>query len=373
MDSESELAGAEVEEGEVEVVESHQEGDEEVEHADAAEAAVRQAEAEGLTLQPSDNAAGYHCVRKVDGSRPFQATVRRAGEKVHLGSFTTAEGAALAYARTPEAQAEMANAKPAPLTAEEALAQAAAEGLELESSSNCAAGYKGVRLDRSRYHARARRAGNLVYLGSFATAEEVALAVARADARNDAPAASPRPAAKRATLPPLTAEEVVAQAAAEGLTLERSSSAAGYKGVKLDHSRYQARVQRAGKEVNLGYFATAQEAALAYARTPEAQAEVANAKAAPLRADKAVAQAAAEGLTLERSNCTAGYRGVRLDGSRYQARVKRAGEDVHLGSFATAEEAALAVARADARNDPPAASPAAAKRAAPPPKPPPAK
>ena len=32
------------------------------EHAGAAEAAVRQAEAEGLTLQPSDNAAGYRSV-----------------------------------------------------------------------------------------------------------------------------------------------------------------------------------------------------------------------------------------------------------------------------------------------------------------------
>ena len=30
--------------------------------ADGAEAAVRQAEAEGLTLQPSDNAAGYRSV-----------------------------------------------------------------------------------------------------------------------------------------------------------------------------------------------------------------------------------------------------------------------------------------------------------------------
>jgi hypothetical protein len=53
--------------------------------------------------------------------------------------------------------------------------------------------------------------------------------------------------------------------------------------------------------------------------------------------------------------------------------VKRAGKDICLGAFATAEEAALAVARF-ARTDPPAASPAAAKRAAPPPpKPPPAK
>ena len=130
---------------------------------------------------------------------------------------------------------------------------------------------------------------------------------------------------------------------------------------------------RAGKQVHLGFFATAEEAALAYARTPEAQAQVANAKPALLTAQEAVAQAAAEGLKLERSNRTAGYKGVNMHDSRYQARVFRAGKEVYLGCFVTAEEAALAVARAGARTDPPAASPAAAKRAAPPPKPPPAK
>ena len=99
----------------------------------AAAAAVRQAEAEGLTLQPSDNAAGYRGVFKDSRlAKPFQAAVRRAGKNVHLGYFATAEEAALAYARTPEAQAEVANPKAAPLTAEEAVAQAAAEGLTLE-------------------------------------------------------------------------------------------------------------------------------------------------------------------------------------------------------------------------------------------------
>ena len=60
----------------------------------------------------------------------------------------------------------------------------------------------------------------------------------------------------------------------------------------------------------------------------------------------------------------------------FLARVSRAGTLVPLGRFDTAEEAALAVARANARTEPPAAAPrpAAAKRAAPPPqKPPPAK
>ena len=107
---------------------------------------------------------------------------------------------ALAYARTPEAQEEVAHPKPVPLTAEEAVAQAAAEGLKLEPSYRCASGYRGVKVDGSRYHARAMRDGKNVHLGSFSTAEEAALAVARAVACTDS---SPRLAAvKRATQPP---------------------------------------------------------------------------------------------------------------------------------------------------------------------------
>ena len=96
----------------------------------------------------------------------------------------------------------------------------------------------------------------------------------------------------------------------------------------------------------------------------------------------AVRQAEAEGLTLQPSDNSAGYRGVYKDcpvGSctkPFLARVSRAGTLVRLGRFDTAEEAALAFARANARTDARAAAPrpAAAKRAAPPPpKPPPAK
>ena len=66
-----------------------------------AEAAVRQAEDEGLTLLPSDdNVTGYRGVRKnCHGGRakPFHASVWRAGKHVHLGCFSTIEEAALAH------------------------------------------------------------------------------------------------------------------------------------------------------------------------------------------------------------------------------------------------------------------------------------
>ena len=59
------------------------------------------------------------------------------------------------------------------LTADEARAAAAAEGLELAPSSN-REGFKGVRMQHGMYMARGREKGKLCYLGSFATAEEAA-------------------------------------------------------------------------------------------------------------------------------------------------------------------------------------------------------
>ena len=508
-DAEEKDDGMEQKEAAEEDVEEEVE-EEEVEQTDAAEAAVRQAEAEGLTLQQSDNMAGYrgvHLLQSRSRRKPFQASVWRAGKHAHLGVFFTAEEAALAFARTPEAQAQVANPKAVPFTAEEAVAQATAEELTLQTSNN-AAGYRGVKLDRSRYQASVSRAGKWVHLGSFATAEEAALVYARTS-EAQAQVANPKAV-------PLTAEEVVAQAAAEGLTLEPANSTTGYKGVTArgECSRYQAfikrgvknitlgtfatpeeaaltvaratartttpadppspppesppatrfdsdsddgieieedeaeteevdeyeevdvevieeddedeeqdatvaqtdateavvsqvkaegltlqpsnnkagyrcvyvdhdckvrpfsaSVRRAGKREHLGSFATAEEAALVYARTPEAQAQVAKSTPVPsakLTAEEAVAQATAERLTLEPGNGASGYKGVGLHGRRCQAYVYRAGKQVQLGCFGNAEEAALAVARADAR---PTAvpRPATAKRVAPPPKAPPAK
>ena len=71
-------------------------------------AAARQAEAEGLTLLKADSNTGYKrvsCTGCRSKSKPYLAQVRRGGKTVHLSRFATAEEAALAYARTPEAKA----------------------------------------------------------------------------------------------------------------------------------------------------------------------------------------------------------------------------------------------------------------------------
>ena len=168
------------------------------------------------------------------------------------------------------------------------------------------------------------------------------------------------PAAAAAPPPQMTAEGAVWQAGAEGLTLLRSDNVTGYRGVYFATRAslpYEAKVWRGGKPVHLGTFATAEEAALCYARSPEAQAAVAAAAAAPpapppMTAEEAVRQADAEGLTLLKADNTAGYKGVTFDrhyptksGKSYKAKVTRGGKSVHLGTFATAEEAALCFAK----------------------------
>ena len=82
----------------------------------------------------------------------------------------------------------------------------------------------------------------------------------------------------------LTREQALQQAQAEGLTLRKAHNTSGHVGVSATGRvhRYLARVHRSGKDVHLGCYATAEEAALAYARTPEAQAQVVNGRPAPL-------------------------------------------------------------------------------------------
>ena len=135
----------------------------------------------------AENKTGYFgvCLTKPGQPKPYQARVRRGGKVVSLGSFATAEEAALCVARTPEGQAvaaERAAAAPVPLTSVEALQQAQAEELTLLMAEN-KTGYFGVKRtnpgQHKPYQARVWRDGKQVHLGCFATAEEAALCVAR--------------------------------------------------------------------------------------------------------------------------------------------------------------------------------------------------
>eukprot|EP00964_Phaeocystis_antarctica_P043492 scaffold24960_cov64-Phaeocystis_antarctica.AAC.1 len=128
------------------------------------------------------------------------------------------------------------------------------------------------------------------------------------------------------------AKEARQQAQAEGLTLRVADNQTGYFCVSINNpghpKPYQARARRDDKQVHLGAFATAEEAALCIARSPEGRA-----RAAALTSEEARQQAQAEGLTLRVADNTAGYFGVSFDPpNRYNARVRRGGKMVAIGS-----------------------------------------
>ena len=152
----------------------------------------------------------------------------------------------------------------------------------------------------------------------------------------------------------LPSDEAREQALAEELMMRRASNQTGYFGVTLSKpgqpKPYQAKVRYRGKLVNLGTFATAEEASLCIARSPEGQAAAAAAVTPPpMTSDEVREQALAEGLMMRRASNQTGYYGVTLDKpgqpKPYRAQVRYRGKNVHLGLFATAEEASLCIAR----------------------------
>ena len=241
------------------------------------------------------------------------------------------------------------------MTAEQALQQAQAQGLTLQRADN-KTGYKSVSMLLGRpkpYQAQVWCSTGTVSLGTFATAEEAALCVAlspegQAQAARRAAAALPRTE--------LTKEQVLQQAQAEGITLRKADSKSGYANVSvlsvspLRNKPYLAQVYHNGHAMNLGTFATAEEAALCVARSPEGQAQAARREAKVPRRSGAAALTRwtlltrqAEGLALRKADSKSGYADVTVHPGRakpYRAKVSRT-----LGTFATAEEAALCVAR----------------------------
>ena len=80
--------------------------------------------------------------------------------------------------------------------------------------------------------------------------------------------------------------------------------------------------------------------------TAERKAPQTSVESQPLTEEQARTTAAQEGLELVPSNNTCGFKGVsRCRSGKFQAHVSEFGKEQHLGTFATAEEAALAFAR----------------------------
>ena len=160
---------------------------------------VAAAAAEGLALVHSSKCkTGFrHVSQNLDNdapSKPFQLRVIIGGATIHVGYFLTADEAALAYARRVGPQASAIEARwEYSMTAEQALATAEAEGLHLRTASNIT-GYAHVSLESRRSAGRpyrlqirrGKRNATIYHLsGTFGTAEEAALEVARYYARGD--------------------------------------------------------------------------------------------------------------------------------------------------------------------------------------------
>lgn len=175
------------------------------------------------------------------------------------------------------------------LTAAEALEQAAAEGLPLLRTPGARTGFRYVfpqskdpRGGRDEPDGHLRFVAQLwlpdkckqLTLGSYATAEEAALNVARCMGRDAALAAKhamDTVALSASTEQPLTKEDVLRQAAEEGLSLAVSlrKSATGYQGVVAQRNGWfgaQYADHKRRRTTWLGNFRLAEEAALCFAR-----------------------------------------------------------------------------------------------------------
>lgn len=286
---------------------------------------------------------------------------------------------------------------------EVAVAAAAAEGLTLALGRT---GYWGVTLRKGGIYmaqVKVRNAGRekTQFLGTFESAEEAALTIARAFPERTAALAAAQTQFRNSRhhpsqhRPTHSLEEVEQLALAEGLTLLRDASSTGFVGVypKADSTRYAAKLKGSSGGVYVGTYETAHQAALAISRKLGPAESAAMAEAPPRNCAgwvvidshevsdaEAKRLAAEEGLQLRRkrrgaasepsdstSSSASAYWGVQRAASVclrwwagfYDPSQRR---PVYIGQFASAAGAALAIARR-LRDDAPLAAALSARQA----------
>ena len=154
------------------------------------------------------------------------------------------------------------------MTREAALAHAEREGLTLVRSITNKTGFKNLQFYTGDpphpYQLKIREEGHTSHIGSYTVPEEGALEYARIIG----PAASAREAAE--ANPAMTRDEALEAVEREGWILLRARNSTGFKYV-VHHKNYGPRpfglrITQDGHLLHLGTFATAEEAALQYAR-----------------------------------------------------------------------------------------------------------
>ena len=238
------------------------------------EQARQQAQAEGLTLLRADNKAGYFGVQlnKPGQPKPYLAQLRSGGKSVCLGSFATAEEAALCVARSPEGReaAKKAAKKAAAAMPPDAqptdllrlLAQAGGAGGTATSRTESGRYRYVTQRPNLRWQGRVRGGGGGAYIGQFATQAEAAWAT------EHHPAVLQK-AAELASAAVAMPDHVAKEAAdALGVPLEQKADMQGwdnYKGTMLRRDAGAKRWQAVAGGTSLGYYMRSTEAALHYA------------------------------------------------------------------------------------------------------------
>ena len=200
-----------------------------------------------------------------------------------------------------------------------------ADGFKLHLSSRSTTGYLGVRPCGDVFQARRQSCApaKRVSLGTFDTAVEAAVAYAKRMAADAAEGEE--------------GEQV------DGYKLLHSrNSTTGFLGVSRQNDRFRAEINRSHGRISLGRFDTAVEAAVAVAKHVMAvggEGEVEEVE----EAEEVVMGADGFKLHLSRKSCT-GYRGVYPQNGRFVAKYQSGGKRIQIGTFDTAEEAAVAYA-----------------------------
>ena len=254
------------------------------------------------------------------------------------------------------------------MRATEALALAAAEGLTLARAPESPTGFWGVSPMGAKFKAQIRTPskargtprGNPIYVGSFESAEEAALTIARKFPDAVAERIVMQEEVKAKATVKLTAEDVLQIANTEGLTLlHDESSPTGFQGVQRVEVGVKSRPFRAqvpgrtkGQGGHAGYFESPHEAALAIARRLGPERSAALAAAGPTNragwqrmesreqtSAQAKCSAWKEGLVLRRKMGSQEYWGVNvLQGSGASAPRWRA--SIYVGREYVASECA---------------------------------
>jgi hypothetical protein len=341
----------------------------------AAETAAAETAAAAKTVEAAEMPAAKKVAEKAAAAEAavMEAAAAEAAAEMLAAEMPAAKKVAEKAAAAEAAVMEAAAAEAAAAAVAAAALAAAAEAAVMEAAAAEAA--VAAAAEAATAEAAPAEAAAAEEAAVEAIANVLAAAAAEAAAKAAAQEAAAKPAAEAAAntaantdviewikkpskallpakLKPLTADEAKAAAVAEGLELVPSSqNTTGFKNVTKRWSKYRTMVVENGKELLLGTFETAEEAALIYARhigAERAATEAAKeaAKAAALTADKAKAAAVAEELQLVPSlRSSTGFKNVTKCRSKYKVEVSENGRLRYLGTFKTAEEAALIYAR----------------------------